>query len=104
MNYLDLGINRCFESDSAQDQNRYQSITTDGSENGKFIPWTTGHLRYFFLSQIKDMQSEYLVRFVGACLDPPCLVNEYCSKGSLQVVRLCADLRDMMVHLRRLTK
>ena len=35
--------------------------------------------------QIKDMQSEYLVRFIGACLDPPCLVNEYCSKGSLQV-------------------
>ncbi|CAF0889963.1 unnamed protein product [Rotaria sordida] len=33
---------------------------------------------------IKDMQSEYLVRFIGACLDPPCLVNEYCSKGNLQ--------------------
>ncbi|CAF2075185.1 unnamed protein product [Rotaria magnacalcarata] len=33
---------------------------------------------------IKDMQSEYLVRFIGACLDPPCLVNEFCSKGSLQ--------------------
>ncbi|CAF3047524.1 unnamed protein product [Rotaria sp. Silwood2] len=33
---------------------------------------------------IKDMQSEFLVRFIGACLDPPCLVNEYCSKGSLQ--------------------
>ncbi len=32
------------------------------------------------------MQSEYLVRFIGACLDPPCLVNEYCSKGNLQVI------------------
>jgi len=32
------------------------------------------------------MQSEYLVRFIGACLDPPCLVNEYCSKGTLQVI------------------
>lgn len=36
--------------------------------------------------KIKDMQSEYLVRFIGACLDPPCLVNEYCSKGNLQVI------------------
>jgi len=34
------------------------------------------------------MQSEYLVRFIGACLDPPCLVNEYCSKGNLQVKNL----------------
>jgi hypothetical protein len=38
------------------------------------------------IMKIKDMQSEYLVRFIGACLDPPCLVNEYCSKGSLQVI------------------
>ncbi|CAF0975116.1 unnamed protein product, partial [Didymodactylos carnosus] len=35
--------------------------------------------------KIKDMQNEYLVRFIGACLDPPCLITEYCSKGSLQV-------------------
>ena len=39
-----------------------------------------------FMIKIKDMQSEYLVRFIGACLDPPCLVNEYCSKGNLQVI------------------
>lgn len=39
----------------------------------------------FSNEQIKDMQSEYLVRFIGACLDPPCLVNEFCSKGNLQV-------------------
>jgi hypothetical protein len=36
--------------------------------------------------KIKDVQSEYLVRFIGACLDPPCLLNEYCSKGSLEVI------------------
>ncbi|CAF1412590.1 unnamed protein product [Adineta steineri] len=30
------------------------------------------------------MQSEYLLRFIGACIDPACLVNEYCSKGNLQ--------------------
>jgi hypothetical protein len=36
--------------------------------------------------KIKDVQSEYLVRFIGACLDPPCLVNEYCSKGNLEVI------------------
>ncbi|CAF1167297.1 unnamed protein product [Didymodactylos carnosus] len=34
--------------------------------------------------KIKDMQNEHLVRFIGACLDPPCLITEYCSKGSLQ--------------------
>ncbi|CAF3948969.1 unnamed protein product [Adineta steineri] len=36
------------------------------------------------IKTIKDMQSEYLLRFIGACIDPACLVNEYCSKGNLQ--------------------
>ena len=36
--------------------------------------------------QMKDLQHNHVVRFLGACLDPPncCIVTEYCPKGSLQ--------------------
>lgn len=35
---------------------------------------------------MKDIHHEHLVRFYGACVDPPhcCLLTEYCPKGSLQ--------------------
>lgn len=35
---------------------------------------------------MKDIQHEHLVRFYGACVDPPncCILTEYCPKGSLQ--------------------
>lgn len=38
------------------------------------------------LKQMKDLQNDHLVRFYGACVDPPnCyLLTEYCPKGSLQ--------------------
>ncbi|EZA53250.1 Atrial natriuretic peptide receptor, partial [Ooceraea biroi] len=38
------------------------------------------------LKRMKDLQHDHLVRFYGACLDPPhcCLLIEYCPKGSLQ--------------------
>ena len=38
------------------------------------------------LKQMKDLQHDHLVRFVGACLDHsnPLLVTEYCPRGSLQ--------------------
>ncbi|XP_055387784.1 atrial natriuretic peptide receptor 1 [Condylostylus longicornis] len=38
------------------------------------------------LKRMKDIQHEHLVKFFGACLDPPkCfLLTEYCPKGSLQ--------------------
>lgn len=37
--------------------------------------------------QIKDLQNDHIVRFLGACIDPPhmCILTEYCQKGSLQV-------------------
>ncbi|RXG71815.1 Receptor-type guanylate cyclase gcy-28 [Armadillidium vulgare] len=37
---------------------------------------------------MKDLQSEHLVRFVGACLDGPYygIFTEYCPRGSLQDV------------------
>lgn len=37
-------------------------------------------------NQMKDLQHEHLVRFVGACIDAPdcCILTEYCPKGSLQ--------------------
>ncbi|XP_055883419.1 atrial natriuretic peptide receptor 1-like isoform X4 [Biomphalaria glabrata] len=37
---------------------------------------------------IKDLQNDHIVRFVGACIDPPnqCIITEYCPKGSLQDV------------------
>ncbi|TGZ50066.1 atrial natriuretic peptide receptor 1 isoform X2 [Temnothorax longispinosus] len=38
------------------------------------------------LKRMKDLQHDHLVRFYGACLEPPhcCLLTEYCPKGSLQ--------------------
>ncbi|XP_013783431.2 atrial natriuretic peptide receptor 1-like, partial [Limulus polyphemus] len=38
------------------------------------------------LKRMKDLQNDHIVRFIGACVDPPycCLVTEYCPKGSLQ--------------------
>ncbi|ESP00406.1 hypothetical protein LOTGIDRAFT_140809 [Lottia gigantea] len=40
------------------------------------------------VKKIKDLQNDHLVRFVGACIDPPhcCVLTEYCPKGSLQDV------------------
>lgn len=36
--------------------------------------------------QLKDIHHDHLARFYGACLDPPmpCVLIEYCPKGSLQ--------------------
>lgn len=38
------------------------------------------------LKQMKDLQHDHLVRFYGACVDPPdaCILTEFCPKGSLQ--------------------
>ncbi|XP_072161271.1 atrial natriuretic peptide receptor 1 isoform X3 [Bemisia tabaci] len=38
------------------------------------------------LKRLKDLHHDHLVRFYGACVDPPepCLLTEYCPKGSLQ--------------------
>lgn len=38
------------------------------------------------ISQMKDIHHEHLVKFYGACVDPPncCILTEYCPKGSLQ--------------------
>ena len=35
---------------------------------------------------MKDVHHDHLVRFIGACIDPPncCLITEYCPRGSLQ--------------------
>lgn len=35
---------------------------------------------------MKDLQHDHLVKFHGACIDPPncCILTEYCPKGSLQ--------------------
>jgi Protein tyrosine kinase. len=35
---------------------------------------------------MRDLHHDHLVRFLGACLEPPhaCLLTEYCPKGSLQ--------------------
>ena len=37
--------------------------------------------------QMKDLQNDHIVRFVGICIDAPnqCILTEYCQKGSLQV-------------------
>lgn len=38
------------------------------------------------LKTMKDIQHDHLVRFYGACIEGevPCLLTEYCPKGSLQ--------------------
>ncbi|XP_031626436.1 atrial natriuretic peptide receptor 1-like isoform X2 [Contarinia nasturtii] len=38
------------------------------------------------LKKMKDIHHEHLVKFYGACVDPPncCILTEYCPKGSLQ--------------------
>ncbi|XP_076164769.1 atrial natriuretic peptide receptor 1 isoform X1 [Ptiloglossa arizonensis] len=38
------------------------------------------------LKRMKDLQHDHLVRFYGACVEPPhcCLLTEYCPRGSLQ--------------------
>ncbi|KAJ8290051.1 hypothetical protein GJAV_G00008170 [Gymnothorax javanicus] len=40
----------------------------------------------FELKHIRDVQSDHLTRFIGACIDPPniCIITEYCPRGSLQ--------------------
>ena len=44
----------------------------------------------FVLFQIKDLQNDHVVRFIGACIDVPhqCIFTEYCPKGSLQVTTI----------------
>ncbi|CAB0004470.1 unnamed protein product [Nesidiocoris tenuis] len=39
-----------------------------------------------FEFRMKDLHHDHVVRFYGACIDPPncCLLTEYCPKGSLQ--------------------
>ena len=43
---------------------------------------------FFFIFQMRDLQNDHIVRFIGACIDPPnqCILTEYCNKGSLQDV------------------
>ncbi|KAK2179118.1 hypothetical protein NP493_512g02032 [Ridgeia piscesae] len=38
--------------------------------------------------RVRDLQNDHIVRFIGACIDPPnqCILMEYCQKGSLQDV------------------
>ncbi|CAB3381316.1 Hypothetical predicted protein [Cloeon dipterum] len=38
------------------------------------------------LKKMKDIHHQHLVRFIGACIEPPhcCLLTEYCPRGSLQ--------------------
>lgn len=44
------------------------------------------HHQYNYVFQMKDLHHDHLVRFYGACIDPPdCFfLTEYCPKGSLQ--------------------
>ena len=43
---------------------------------------------FFLIFQMRDLQNDHIVRFIGACIDPPnqCILTEYCNKGSLQDV------------------
>ncbi|XP_011872052.1 PREDICTED: atrial natriuretic peptide receptor 1-like isoform X2 [Vollenhovia emeryi] len=58
------------------------------------------------LKRMKDLQHDHLVRFFGACLEPPhcCLLTEYCPKGSLQdileneQIKLDRVFRGSLIH------
>ncbi|KYM99572.1 Atrial natriuretic peptide receptor 2 [Cyphomyrmex costatus] len=58
------------------------------------------------LKRMKDLQHDHLVRFYGACLEPPhcCLLTEYCPKGSLQdileneQIKLDRVFRGSLIH------
>ncbi|XP_018358837.1 PREDICTED: atrial natriuretic peptide receptor 1-like isoform X3 [Trachymyrmex cornetzi] len=53
----------------------------------KLIPRNKVEISRPLLLELKrDLQHDHLVRFYGACLEPPhcCLLTEYCPKGSLQ--------------------
>ncbi|XP_043518997.1 atrial natriuretic peptide receptor 1-like isoform X2 [Frieseomelitta varia] len=58
------------------------------------------------LKRMKDLQHDHLVRFYGACVDPPycCLLTEYCPKGSLQdileneQIKLDRVFRGSLIH------
>ena len=49
----------------------------------------------FFPPQMKDLHHDHLVRFIGACVDPPncCLLTEYCPRGSLQDILEDEDIQ-----------
>ncbi|KAK0174218.1 hypothetical protein PV328_007327 [Microctonus aethiopoides] len=55
---------------------------------------------------MKDLQHDHLVRFYGACVDPPhcCFLTEYCPKGSLQdilendQIKLDRVFRGSLIH------
>uniref|UniRef100_A0A915LC13 Guanylate cyclase n=1 Tax=Romanomermis culicivorax TaxID=13658 RepID=A0A915LC13_ROMCU len=52
--------------------------------------------------KMKDLQNDYITRFVGACVDPPhyCIITEYCPKGSLQDILENDEIRldKMMIY------
>ncbi|XP_024939359.1 atrial natriuretic peptide receptor 1 isoform X6 [Cephus cinctus] len=58
------------------------------------------------LKKMKDLQHDHLVRFYGACVEPPhcCLLTEYCPKGSLQdilendQIKLDRVFRGSLIH------
>ncbi|XP_026301091.1 atrial natriuretic peptide receptor 1 isoform X2 [Apis mellifera] len=58
------------------------------------------------LKRMKDLQHDHLVRFYGACIEPPycCLLTEYCPKGSLQdileneQIKLDRVFRGSLIH------
>ncbi|KAF7995591.1 hypothetical protein HCN44_006698 [Aphidius gifuensis] len=58
------------------------------------------------LKRMKDLQHDHLVRFSGACVEPPhcCLLTEYCPKGSLQdileneQIKLDRVFRGSLIH------
>ena len=53
------------------------------------------------LKQMKDMNCNNLVRFIGACLDSPrpIILTEYCPRGSLQVIMMMMILMMMMMMI-----
>nr|XP_012146921.1 PREDICTED: atrial natriuretic peptide receptor 1-like isoform X4 [Megachile rotundata] len=58
------------------------------------------------LKRMKDLQHDHLVRFYGACVEPPhcCLLTEYCPRGSLQdilenqQIKLDRMFRGSLIH------
>ncbi|XP_018348544.1 PREDICTED: atrial natriuretic peptide receptor 1-like isoform X2 [Trachymyrmex septentrionalis] len=73
----------------------------------KLIPRNKVEISRPLLLELKrDLQHDHLVRFYGACLEPPhcCLLTEYCPKGSLQdileneQIKLDRVFRGSLIH------
>lgn len=80
-----LAIKKIHESDISLNRDQMLELKKVGRVDATPDRFLIVHI-ILSSNQMKDLQHEHLVRFVGACIDAPdcCILTEYCPKGSLQ--------------------